>query len=58
MVYRLSWFQIIVIIKKGEIVEAYVIWSFDDTKDERDSSQEFKNARRTMYIVRILERIP
>ena len=30
----------------------------NDAKDERNSSQELKNARRTMYLVRILERIP
>ena len=30
-------------------VEEYMMWSSDYAKDERDSSQESRNSRRTMY---------
>jgi len=46
-------------IYKLNCVEAYMMWSFDDAKNKRDSSQESRNSRRAMYLVpRILERIP
>ena len=38
IVYHLFWFHIIVVIQKGEIIEAYMIWSFDDAKDKHFSS--------------------